>query len=459
MSEAFVAACTHCGVKLKLKGEYLGKKVRCPKCQEPFVANGSGTGATPTPRAAARPATPQTGKRPPASKARAKADDDFGFLDDLDESGPEENFDDDFGEEIGGSDDTPQDMPVRKKKGAATKKKSRSGSGKGGQVAIIIGGAILGLGLLGGVVWGVMALVSGGMGGFSNRMAFMPDDIDMFTEIRVAELWSSPAMQPVRDKTETPSGLQEMKEATGLQPQDIDRVAIGARSKARSAIMVISTNKPFDRSAGKETKDMTEAEHQGKTYYKGATSKQTMYLPTSHIIVMGEEADVKRAIEIGNDSKAADNFPSIPSSKHLILAFKIPSGSVPPPGQEISPFGAAQQAAALVTNLNLTMQFTSDIQLDIAAICATAEDAEKVRSALSDLKDMAKGFIVGKASAEGGDTEQQQLMEQAKQALESIQVATSGNSATLSATVSGSLIEQGAKQAPARLPMGLPSPY
>ncbi|MEZ6058100.1 MAG: zinc-ribbon domain-containing protein [Planctomycetaceae bacterium] len=473
MSEALVTACPHCGTKLKLKAEYSGKKVRCPKCQEPFVVEGATGSPRPQgkPPAAGsggvkRPANPTAGKRPPVAKPKPKpkAADDMGFLDDLDDSLTDDFGDDDFGDDMGDDfgdeviDSGPQTSRRKKAAGGKSKKKSKSGGGNGGKVALFIGGGILGLGLLGGVVWGIIALVSSLGGGFGNRMAFMPNDIDAFVEVRVADVWGSPVMQTVRDQPKMGDSLKEMQEATGLQPADIDRVAVGTNVSTKSSVIAVYTNKPFDRSTATDTADYVEVEHQGVKYLEAPKKDQAIYLPTSNIIVLGKKADVKKAIEIGNDSKAASNFASLPSSGHFIVAAKIPAGSVPPPSGGLNPFGALQTALGKVTEVTVTMQFTSDLVLNISAQSPTPEDAENFKTALSDGKGMAKGFLSGLPMSDNVDPAQAEAMEKAKQALDGLEFSASGNTTTVSATISGSLIEEGVKQSGGKLPGGLPFP-
>lgn len=61
MLEPIVCLCPHCDAKLKLKNpELAGKKIKCPKCAEPFVVTPDETDVTKPARRAAKPPEPKT---------------------------------------------------------------------------------------------------------------------------------------------------------------------------------------------------------------------------------------------------------------------------------------------------------------------------------------------------------------------------------------------------------------
>ena len=121
MSSPMAVSCPHCGAGLKLKNNsFVGKKVPCPKCQKPFQV-----------------------EQPPEDEFLSQ-DDDFGAMEEAEEE-PEEP------------------LPKSKSKGAkGGKGKKRSKGGGFAPIAMIAGGTVLGIGLLAGIVYGAMALFSGG---------------------------------------------------------------------------------------------------------------------------------------------------------------------------------------------------------------------------------------------------------------------------------------------------------
>lgn len=125
MSTQLAISCPHCAATLKLKNNaFVGKKVPCPKCKKPFVV-----------------------EQPPEDEFLAGDDNDFGAMD---------SDDADVDEEL----DSPR--PKAKSKGESKgakgkKKKSKSGGGFA-PIAMIGGGIVLGLGLIGGLVYGAITM-------------------------------------------------------------------------------------------------------------------------------------------------------------------------------------------------------------------------------------------------------------------------------------------------------------
>jgi len=154
MSTPLAVSCPNCGAGLKLKSKtFVGKKVPCPKCKQPFVV-----------------------EEPPEDEF---LEDDFGGGDDYQEEEEEE-----------------QPRAKKASKGGKGKKKSKGGGGSG--IVLMIGGGILGVALLVGVVYGAMSLLSG-MGGSSGWTAWMPEDTDMVIRVKPSDLANSPFLKPVMD--------------------------------------------------------------------------------------------------------------------------------------------------------------------------------------------------------------------------------------------------------------------
>jgi hypothetical protein len=120
MSSPMAVSCPHCGAGLKLKNNsFVGKKVPCPKCKQPFVV-----------------------EEPPQDEFLSQ-DDDYGAMEEAEEE-PEEP------------------RPKSKAKGSkGGKGKKKSKSGGFAPIAMIAGGTVMGIGLLGGIIYGAMSLFSG----------------------------------------------------------------------------------------------------------------------------------------------------------------------------------------------------------------------------------------------------------------------------------------------------------
>ncbi|HVJ82125.1 MAG TPA: MJ0042-type zinc finger domain-containing protein [Planctomycetia bacterium] len=129
--EALLVRCDRCGAALRVKDSgVFGKRIKCPKCGEQFLA-----AAPPPPEAE----TADEEEAPRTARAKAKG-----------RAAPDE-----------GDDDEPDDRPRKKKK-----KKAKRSAKKGNPLPLIIGGAVLALVLL---VGGIIAIVANTKGGGSGK--------------------------------------------------------------------------------------------------------------------------------------------------------------------------------------------------------------------------------------------------------------------------------------------------
>ncbi|HIF00004.1 MAG TPA: DUF1559 domain-containing protein [Fuerstia sp.] len=117
---AEVVQCSNCGKRLKMKTPVAGRKLRCPSCKEPFVAAGKSGGG-------------KKKRRPPA--------------DDFDDYGSDDDF-------AAGEDDDNFGAPARPKKSGGKGRKGKKAPAKTkSKTPLIAGIALLGLGLVGGLVY------------------------------------------------------------------------------------------------------------------------------------------------------------------------------------------------------------------------------------------------------------------------------------------------------------------
>jgi hypothetical protein len=211
--------CEHCGAQFKLKDESkLGKRMKCPKCQSPFVA---------------------------------QAADDFGDLDEFEEP----------------------PLPKPKKKSSGGKKSKKKGKGKKKSAAspvlpLAIGGGVLGLLLVVGIVWLVVSSLgqrdaappavaeapvddaaegdaademdepadddaaddepapTGGI-----RTAYLPAETELVLQFSPARILNAPLIKPLLEEEETREFFDEFRKNSGFAIDDIDSITIGIVAK------------------------------------------------------------------------------------------------------------------------------------------------------------------------------------------------------------------------------------
>jgi hypothetical protein len=427
MSTPLAVSCPNCGAGLKLKSKtFVGKKVPCPKCKKPFLV-----------------------EEPPEDEFMAE--DDFGGGDDYQEEEEEE------------------EQPRSKKaaKGGKGKKKSKGGGGSG--IVLMIGGAVLGIGVLGGLVYGAIALISGMGGGSSNWTAYMPEDTDVVFRVRPAEFSSSPFLKPVMDHpvlsklvNQPPQNpgmaggandLSKLSASLNLQAKDIDSMTIGVKTtgNAGKMVMVVKTKvavdvAKLDQAAGVLTKE----DYAGKAIYAiaNSTPKAIVHSVSPDLWLIGSEAEVKAAIDLKGAAPARSRFPLSDSSAqfYVCLAPKSPveffkSGA----------FGPASSADLKnidqMKSITLGINFAADA--GITLVCnggSGSGNAEDFKKMLSEAK-------VGLGASGGLFDPTAALKAHVKTMLDGAQVTSSGSSATLKMTLPGKIVSDGLVLAAPMMPM------
>lgn len=444
MAAPFVVACTHCGAKLKLKSDAAaGKKVRCPKCQEVFVAAAVGGGA---PSKSGKP-------RPP------KDDFDFGNISEDDYTPPpgSEGSEEDF-------DDLPASpVAARKaagKSGGKKKSKKRASDGPGfGKIALIGALVLLGIGLVGGVGYGVYTLVQG-LGGGANRFAWLPEDADFVFEVDVADAWNSGVIQPLRNGEFGKSLGAKLQAEAKTNPADIDRVVVGGKVGSQKPMVVIYGSKPIDRADA--AKNSTVSDYGGYQLYTN-TNGTAIFFPEDRVAVAGIESDVKAAIDRQGAFSANERFSDLPSRGQIRFAATNLSASLKNLPQMPATPGFDREK---VKSVHGSIALTKDIGLQFTSVCGDEATAQSLLQSIE--KDKADGLA--KLSEQRVQMESNPLLKLspmrnliggAEQAMESYQVSASGNAVLVEITVPGQLLEDAVSAAGPMLSglmRSLPSP-
>lgn len=433
MSTPLAVSCPHCGAGLKLKSKtFVGKKVPCPKCKQPFVV-----------------------EEPPEDEF---LEDDFGGGDDYQEEEEEEEL-----------------RPKKSSKGGKGKKKSKGGGGSG--IVLMIGGAILGVGLLVGVVYGAMSLLSG-MGRSNEWTAWMPEDIDMVIRVKPSDLANSQFLKPVMEHPTLSKlanmppaqagGGNELITALNLSFKDIDTITIGAKSFAMSPpggnrqddiIFVVRTKVSVDSAKLDQAASVIKKEtYNDKTVYSvnNSTPKMLVYMPAPDTFVFGTDARVRSAID-RKGAGAGSRFVLSDSNAHIYVCAAPKDPSVlndgPPGGSPFNSgfqfgnrtkqarmssmtFGINCSSDAVVTmTMNSLDRFDSKVQTDLMKA-----DIEKVKTELT-------------ASGGGLFDPTAGLKSHVKTMLDGATVNVSGKTCTVKMTLPGKIVSDGLVLAAPMMPM------
>ncbi len=320
MSTPLAVSCPHCGAGLKLKNNnFVGKKVPCPKCKKPFLV-----------------------EEPPEDEFLSQADD-FGTMDDMEEEEEEAEAPRSKGKSNGGS---------KSAKGKG-KKKSKSGGGFA-PMAMIGGGVVLGLGLLGGIVYGAISLFSGA--GSSSWVKWLPEDIDVAVQVRVADSMNAPIFKPIMDHPTLSKLMNQPPLGEGglvnpsaaffqglnLQAKDIDTLTVGiidyiqpgessgfpwaiAAQTPKRFVAVVKLKTAVDESklASAPATVLAKEDYNGKAVYALAGSvspKMLIHAVNSTTYLVGSEAELKGAIDGKGAAPAAKRFAFVDTKSNIVIA-------------------------------------------------------------------------------------------------------------------------------------------
>jgi hypothetical protein len=427
MASPFVVSCSACGSKLKLKdASAVGKKVKCPKCQEAFVV----------------PA-PQKQK---AVAAKKKPADEDSFLDDLGDEefgGSGDDDVDDFG------DDDFEESAPRKKSGGGTatkkskgksKKKGRS-SGNGGKIALIAGAIVLGMGLIGGGIYGIVLLASGAS---ANRLAWVPDNAEFVAEIRPARIWNSQFLQPLTGGDAGTQITTRLQSTFGATITDIDRIVIAGASSDAQPTVVIYSNVAL--SASTVGQGSTATDYNGHTLYTSASSPTAYLTDDNKTLVFAQDATLRAMIDKNGATTAADKFGDLPSSGDI--AFAASNFNSSSPFSQGMMMGPGAQDLASLQSVYGRGDFSSNLDLDISMVFSDAGVAERSVADFGNQKQQQLDQLTQQESQlasmppnpfMSADTMRTMLQGQ-RQILESTTVSNSGGTLNVRSSVPGSII-------------------
>jgi hypothetical protein len=433
MSTPLAVSCPNCGAGLKLKSKtFVGKKVPCPKCKQPFVV-----------------------EEPPEDEF---LEDDFGGGDDYQEEEEEE-----------------EPRPKKSSKGGKGKKKSKSGGGSG--IVLMIGGGILGVALLVGVVYGAMSLLSG-MGGSSGWTAWMPEDTDMVIRLKPSDLTNSQFLKPVMEHPTLSKlasmppaqagGGNELVTALNLTVKDIDTITIGGKSFAMSQpagnrsedfIAVVRTKVSVDSAKLDQAATVvTKETYNDKTVYSVINSnpKMLVHMPAPDTFVFGTDAQVRAAID-RKGAGAGSRFVLSDSNAqiYVCLAPKDPSALSDGP-QNGSPFASGFQFGnrtkeARMSSVTFGINCSSD-----AAVTMTMNSLDRFDTKVqTDLMkaDIEKAKTAMGASGGGFFDPAAGLKAHVKTMLDGATVDVSGKTCTVKMTLPGKIVSDGLALAAPFMPM------
>ena len=449
--------CPGCGAKLSLPDRSkLGKKIKCPKCSDAFVAEAP--------------------------------DDDADAFDEAEAPA--------------------KSTSTRKRGGGATGKKSsgkKSGGGSGGGNGVMIGG-----GIAAAVVLLIAGLFLAGVFGGSKpepvaapapiaapaapapapvnpitpaermlALRWLPADTELLIHVKLADIWTAPLLKSALELPQVAAGVAEFQKQTTLQPTEIESITLGvadlsgALLRTKSAgetppppgatgpsfgppgmppnpfgslrpedqrfVVVIRTKQAVDLKTLLETAPGTQQkEKNGKTYFeapiKPLQPASGGWAADSNTLIFGTMADMLATIDRGETVTPRKEFSGVEHASHIVLASVVKEAKPEdlPAGIEIPAPLAMMQSSIKdygVQRLSLGLSIKGGFELNIAAASSNADGSKKMKAELETQLEQLKGqfgFIKATAPPLLGDLGQMlidnvKLDEQSQQ----VRVATS----------------------------------
>ena len=284
---------------------------------------------------------------------------------------------------------------------------------------LVIGGSAAGLLLLVGVAVLAFTMLRGGA---SSAMRYLPHDADMFASIRIDDIREHEAAKVLLNNSQVSSAMSQMEADSGLKPADVSQIfAAGSIGKNGKGVVVVLVKQSIDPDAFvKKLRGTWKEETIGDLKVR-TKRDEAIGFPDKKTIVFGDPAALRAAL--AKDRKPGFNprlqllVDSLSLSKTVALATVPPAGSLDlPPGM---PFDATMLKD--FTGAIIEVSLSGDLNVRCDVRCKDASTAK-------DYADMATGGLA--AFRKGAP-----VPPDARAALESVKISTSGSSLSATATV------------------------
>lgn len=306
-------------------------------------------------------------------------------------------------------------------------------------------------------------------------LSWLPAGMEVLIYVRPADLQNSPLSKSMPEAQATSQGVLQGTQMLGIEPGDVESVAIGvgnvvisllplitqatagaapdpaavsAQLMKSDAIAVIRLSKDVDVKALATAAGGAETTEGDKTWYviqppEAGQPPIAVHAVDGKTVIAGPEASVKTALSQGPGEKSRENFSFIPGSSQFALAFSTPllagmSGSIP----DAPPTAPPQIAALLsaikgkISGVGVMIDMTSELELTISLNLTEPEAVTEANKALTEglgLVQQMAPLLVGSAP--------QELQGGLQQMVSSL--ASSGRDTVLAlkATVSGQMLK------------------
>jgi hypothetical protein len=438
--------CPGCQKILKLKTKAaLGKRVPCPQCNKPFIVEEYESPEMVDNFIDDDDGEPFDYASNEESSGGASADYDDGY-DDYDDYGDDDDGGDDY--------DDYDDAPKRRSSSGSSKRggKSKSKKSKKKKKKRSAGMPVWApMALMGGVAVAALAGIVGAIiafGGNQLDLTWLPEDADVYVQIKPQEMWNSKFLEPLRDIPAVKNALNQASVSAGQLPveaSDVKMVSLAVTGIQQTSnlfqgmqggqgeekiLAVIRLSKAVQASDFETLPGIVKQDHNGTSYF--SINGQAMYLADGTTIVVGEQALVTAAIDRGPIEPRVSRIDFINPDHQLVMVMSPHVTSKPKEGGA-NPVEAAFNKNARAAYFGLSLK--SDIELEMGVDCFGSAEAAALKSELETMLNDAKSKI----ETQGGQAPAQMsaFVDIGTRTVKSFSVSSSGSELTVSGSIPG----------------------
>ncbi len=353
--------------------------------------------------------------------------------------------------------DDPYSAAPRSTRPSSRRRKSDTG-GKVVKILLFLLLAAAGLGTVGGLGYLLFTNLPG-IPGFSNvvDLTYMPENLEAIVCVHPAQMLASPVMQQLSSKF--PQMKESMNQGTNelkIQPENVESVTVGmwpdpsmtsqlpgmatmmpwnTRRGGMGMLMVMRLRSPLDTAT---TLFGQTSDYNGTKLYSNGT--QSIWTPSPTIVVMGNDAAVKAAVDRGEKQFRFSRFDFVGRGGSMTLAAVGKPSSGPPPGAFPSGINPAVRLANSIggkaTAVGFGITFSSSINVTAAIQCQDSNQSETLQKEMQDAVTEGKNQL----STIQNNPMVGTFITALKPVLDAISITRSGSTVNISSTIDQSVI-------------------
>jgi hypothetical protein len=367
MPQSFTIECPRCAIRLHCQPSASGKRLQCPQCQAWMMVPDAPATAYEVPVAEIEVAPPRRRPEP---------------RDEFTEFGSYEMY----------------LAPPRPRRRQSVKKKKQANW----VLPVVIGGScVLGLLLIGAVIYTIGAQFSVGTLGVDEPLAYVTDDTELVVVVHFDELKRLDEFgYPLRNELQSEK-MKRLLATVGVEPDDISMIAVGltnARDEndlpsalRNGAVVLIQSKKKLSR--WRLSLGNVRCRHAGKEYLRDRAKTHgvtgALFFANERTIVAGTEPMIKKLLELDRPSVAGSRFAFADFAPAIVVAYAAGDHqSVPTAPQAIgsTSFGVIKKSAtafpAPLRGLALSWKFEDGAEATACAACASPREAAGLAATL-----------------------------------------------------------------------------